>query len=121
MVEREIGAATMLDLLQTHPWLIVLFLIAAVVIACVAIVFVTDYNRRTHQAEIDAMLKRDMLARGLSAADIKTVLEASGDPEHARAACENGGVRLGLGKLQVEMGSFPQPPGSWKAPEASKG
>ena len=35
-------------------------LAALVIVACVAIVFITDYMRRSHQAEIDATLKNVM-------------------------------------------------------------
>ncbi|HEY2840896.1 MAG TPA: hypothetical protein VGJ26_17195, partial [Pirellulales bacterium] len=75
--------------------------------ACVAIVFITDYLRQSRQAEIDAALKQEMLARGMSAADIKTVLEARSDGEATRLAMasNNGAVRVGLGKFQVEVGS----------------
>ncbi len=63
----------MLQLFVEHPWLALCAMVSLVVVACVAIVFITDYLRRTHQAEIDAALKQDMLNRGMSAADIKTV------------------------------------------------
>ena len=67
-----------------NPWLVVIALAAGVIVACVAIVFITDYLRKSQQAEIDASLKHDMLNRGMSAADIKTVLEASTESEAMR-------------------------------------
>jgi hypothetical protein len=96
----------MLELLTAHPWLALCGMITIGVVACVAIVFITDYLRQGHQAEIDAALKQDMLARGMSAADIKTVLEARSDGEATRLAMagNNGAVRVGLGKFQVEVG-----------------
>jgi len=96
----------MLELLTAHPWLALCGMITLGVVACVAIVFITDYLRKGHQAEIDAALKQDMLARGMSAADIKTVLEASSNGEAARLAmaANSGAVRVGLGKFQVEVG-----------------
>ncbi|HEY4311431.1 MAG TPA: hypothetical protein VGN12_18425 [Pirellulales bacterium] len=95
----------MLELLMNNPWLIVCGLVAFVIVACTAIVFITDYLRRSHQAEIDAALKQEMLARGMTATDIKTVLEASADGEAARLALAgNHGVRVGLGSFQVEVG-----------------
>jgi hypothetical protein len=95
----------MQQLLMANPWLAVCALVAAVIVGCVAIVFVTDYLRRSHQAEIDAALKHDMLERGMSAADIKTVLEASADGEAARLAMAGDqSVRVGLGSFQVEVG-----------------
>ncbi len=92
----------MSELLMRHPWLLVCILAAGVAVGCTAIVFITDYLRKSHQAEIDAALKQDMLNRGLSAADIKTVLEATSDSETLRNY--NQPVRVGLGKFQVEVG-----------------
>jgi len=89
-----------------HPWLIVCLLTAIVVVACVAIVFITDYLRTSQQAEIDAALKHDMLNRGMSAAEIKAVLEANTNGEETRLALgANQGVRVGLGNFHVELGS----------------
>jgi hypothetical protein len=95
----------MLTLFVSNPWLVPCVLVAGVIVACTAIVFITDYLRTSHQAQIDASLKEDMLERGMSAADIKTVLEARTDGEAARLALSgNQGVRVGLGKFQVEVG-----------------
>ncbi|MBX9789909.1 MAG: hypothetical protein K2Y37_13410 [Pirellulales bacterium] len=94
--------------LLDNPWLTLAAIVAAVIVACVAIVFVTDYLRQTRQAEIDAALKRDMLSRGMSAADIKTILEATSDGEAARMALHQR-VSVGLGKFRVEVGT-PQHP-----------
>ena len=70
----------------------------------------TDYFRKSHQAEIDASLKQDMLNRGMSAADIKTVLEACADGEATRMMLSgNQGVRVGLGKFRVEVGDVNRP------------
>ncbi|MBI2826835.1 MAG: hypothetical protein HYX69_19345 [Planctomycetia bacterium] len=93
----------MLQLLANNPWLALCALVAGVIVACTAIVFIYDYLRQTRQADIDAALKHDMLNRGMSAADIKTVLEASTDGEAARMALHQQ-VRVGLGKFQVEVG-----------------
>ncbi len=95
----------MQQLLMANPWLAVCAMVAAVIVGCVAIVFITDYLRRSHQAEIDATLKHDMLERGMTAADIKTVLEASADGEAARLAMAGDqSVRVGLGSFKVEVG-----------------
>ncbi len=99
----------MSELLMNHPWLLVCVLVAGVILGCTAIVFITDYLRKSHTAEIDAALKQDMLNRGMSAADIKTVLEATSDGEILRNY--NQPVRVGLGKFQVEVGAG-QPPQS---------
>jgi hypothetical protein len=90
-----------------NPWLALAALGGAVAVIIVAIVFITDYLHKTHQAGIDAYLKQDMLNRGMSAEDIKTVLEATSDGEATRLTLAgNQGVRVGLGKLQVEVGEL---------------
>lgn len=94
----------MIELLNQEPWLLVIILIATVIISCVAIVSITSYLRQSQQAEIDASLKQDMLNRGMSAADIKTVLEASSDGEAIRLAQAHESVRVGLGKFHVQVG-----------------
>ena len=100
----------MLQLMIDNPWLVLCALIAGVIVACVAIVTITDHLRHSHQSEIDATLKQDMLSRGMSAADIKTVLEAASDGEATRMAlCGDQGVRVGLGKLQIEVGGVGKP------------
>ena len=97
---------SLMQMLSVNPWLVVCMLAAGVIVACVAIVFITDHLRKSHQAEIDAALKQDMLNRGMSAADIKIVLEASSENEAQRLAmCADQGVRVGLGKFQVEVGA----------------
>ncbi len=105
------------QLLTEQPWLVVLILISIVIIACTAIVFVTDYLRRTHQAEIDATLKREMIARGLPAAEIKTILESTGDIEQLRASQQI--VRLGNGL--IEVGPSQPAPKRWNSSEATPG
>jgi hypothetical protein len=88
-----------------NPWLVVCLLAAVVIVSCTAVVTITDYFRKSHQAEIDATLKQEMIHRGMSAADIKMVLEASADGEATRLALGgNQGVRVGLGKFQIEVG-----------------
>jgi hypothetical protein len=89
---------------NVNPWLVIAALVAVVSVACTAIVFFTDYLRNARQAEIDAALKHQMIERGMTAADIKTVLEASTESEAIRAYA-NQPVRVGLGKFQVEVGS----------------
>jgi len=94
------------QLLLDNPWLVVIMLGAIVTVACTAIVFVSEYLQKTHTAEIEAMLKQDMLNRGMSATDIKTVLEASSDGAALKSAFANQGVHLGLGKFKLEMGAI---------------
>ncbi len=94
----------MMQLLMDNPWLMVCMLAAGVIVGCTAIVFVSDYLTKARQSEIDAALKQDMLNRGMSAADIRTVLEATSDGEAARIRQANQAVRVGLGKFHVEVG-----------------
>ena len=67
----------MLELLQENPWLIVVCL--ALLIPILGIIFgtVTGYLTRVRKAEIEASLKMEMLQRGMSAAEIKMVVEAT--------------------------------------------
>lgn len=96
----------MLGILSLNPWLILCGMIALTIVLCVAIVFVSDYLRKSHQAEIDAALKQDMLSRGMSAEEIRTVLEASSDGAIERLMLEKtAGVRVGLGKFHIEVGN----------------
>jgi len=112
----------MLQLFVDNPWLMVCALASGVTVACVAIVFIVDHLRQSHQSEIDASLKHDMLNRGMSAADIKTVLEARSDGEATRMALSgNQGVRVGLGKFQVEVGSVNKPESATSAAPAAHG
>ena len=112
----------MLQPFADNPWLILCVLVAVVIVICVAIVTITDHLRTSHQAEIDASLKQDMLNRGMSAADIKTVLEARSDGEATRMALSgNQGVRVGLGKFQVEVGAVKEPASATTASPAANG
>jgi hypothetical protein len=108
----------MLQLFSDNPWLLVCILAAIVIVGCTAIALVTDYLRKSHQAEIDASLKHEMLSRGMSAADIKTVLESSAEGEYLRQCNQgNQAVRVGLGKFQVEVGAVHKPaPGPADSP-----
>jgi hypothetical protein len=67
----------MYELFSQHPWLLIVCL--ALLIPIFGIIFgtVTDYLKKTKLAELDASLKHEMLQRGMSAQDIKLVLEAS--------------------------------------------
>lgn len=66
----------MLGLLTENPWLIIVCL--ALLIPILGIIFgtVTGYLARVRKAEIDASLKMEMLQRGMSAEEIKMVIEA---------------------------------------------
>jgi hypothetical protein len=67
----------MLDLLRDNPWLVIVCM--ALLIPILGIVFgtVTSYLTAVRQAELDASLKQEMLQRGMSAAEIQMVIEAT--------------------------------------------
>ena len=75
----------MFDFLNQNPSLIIPIL--ALMIPIVAIVFhtVTSYLARVRQAELDANLKHAMLERGMSADEIRMVIEAS--PQRKGRSC----------------------------------
>ena len=63
-----------------------------------------------------------MLDRGMTAADIKTVLESRSDGEATRLALSGDqGVRVGLGKFQVEVGSVNKAATATPASPAAQG
>jgi hypothetical protein len=65
------------EFLNDNPWLIIPSL--ALLIPIIGIMFgtVTSYLLRARQAELDAALKQDMLQRGMTAEEIRIVIEAS--------------------------------------------
>jgi hypothetical protein len=67
----------MLELLRREPWLIVVVL--GLLIPIFGIVFgtITNYLGRVREAELEASLKQDMLQRGMSAEEIRMVIEAT--------------------------------------------
>ena len=63
---------------------------SAIVLICV-VPMISHYWYKLRRAEMDAALKQDMLQRGMSAEEIKTVLEAS---SHGEAkGCRRGTAR----------------------------
>jgi hypothetical protein len=67
----------MLELVRDNPWLIIVSL--ALLIPILGIIFgtTTSYLARVRQAELEASLKQEMLQRGMSAEEIKIVIEAT--------------------------------------------
>jgi hypothetical protein len=78
----------MLELLKDNPWLVVVCL--GLMIPILGIVFgtITSYLTRVRLAEVEAKLKQDMLERGMSAEDIRTVIEASAYRKRKRCTPE---------------------------------
>ena len=85
----------MLEIFSANPWLVAVAEIALVTLVCVVVGIVCiSFNvcrRKIRLAQFDFELKRDMLQRGLSAEDIRTVIEA-GRPavsDHDPSECSN--------------------------------
>ncbi len=75
----------MLEILKDNPWLIVVTLGLLVPILGVVFGTITSYLKAVKLAEIEAHLKQDMLQRGMSADDIKKVIEATSKRHGAEA------------------------------------
>ena len=67
----------MYEVLADNPWLIVIALGVLVPLSAIIFGTLTSYWQQVRVAEIEASLKHAMLERGMSAEEIKTVLEAS--------------------------------------------
>jgi hypothetical protein len=69
-----------LEIFSANPWLVAVAEIALVTLVCVCVGLVCiSFNvcrRKIRLAQFDFELKRDMLQRGMSAEDIRTVIEA---------------------------------------------
>ncbi len=71
----------MLDIFAENPWLIVVSLGLAIPILGIVFGTVTSYLACVRRLELEARLKQDMLQRGMSAEDIRTVIEATPQPK----------------------------------------
>ncbi len=70
----------MLEIFSSNPWLVAVAEVALVPLVCTMVgIVVISFNvcrRKIRVAQFDFELKRDMLQRGMSAEDIRTVIEA---------------------------------------------
>ena len=66
----------MLEIFSANPWLVAVAEVALVTLAAIVCISVCVCTRKIRLARFDFDLKRDMLQRGLSAEDIRTVIEA---------------------------------------------
>ena len=84
---RQKGTRTMLEIIRENPWLIIPCL--ALLIPILGIIFgsTTKAWSSVRRAEMDAALKQDMLQRGMSADEIRTVLEASSQGRSGKQRC----------------------------------
>jgi hypothetical protein len=67
----------MWELLQENPWLVIVSLGLLIPITGIVFGTITGYMTRVRQLELEASLKQEMLQRGMSAEDIKTVIEST--------------------------------------------
>ena len=74
----------MLEIFSANPWLVAVAEIALVPLVCVCVgivcISVCVCTRKIRLARFDFELKRDMLQRGLSAEEIRIVIEAGRQP-----------------------------------------
>jgi hypothetical protein len=67
------------EIISANPWLLALGLAILVPITGIVCGTVATYFQKVRKAELDASLKHAMLEKGMSAEEIRTVLEASSD------------------------------------------
>jgi hypothetical protein len=67
----------MVEILKEDPWLIIPGLALLIPIFGVIFGTITNYLTTVRKAELEASLKHEMLQRGMSAEEIKTVIEAT--------------------------------------------
>ena len=81
----------MLELFSANPWLVAVALVALVSLVCVCVgivcISVNVCRRKIRLARFDFELKRDMLQRGFSAEEIRTVIEAGRHAVPSAEAC----------------------------------
>jgi hypothetical protein len=65
-----------LDIFSANPWLVAVAEVAVVPLVGVVVISFNVCRRKIRLARFDFELKRDMLQRGMSAEDIRTVIEA---------------------------------------------
>lgn len=66
-----------MELISREPWLLVVMMALSIPIVAVILGTVTQYLTAVRRAELDARLKHEMLQSGMSAEEIRLVIEAS--------------------------------------------
>jgi hypothetical protein len=66
----------LLEIFSANPWLVAIAEIAFVPLVGIVCISFNVCRRKIRLAQFDFELKRDMLQRGMSAEDIRTVIEA---------------------------------------------
>ena len=77
----------MLDIFSANPWLVAVAVVALVPLVGIVCISVCVCTRKIRLARLDFELKRDMLQRGLSAEEIRTVIEAGRRAAPVPEAC----------------------------------
>jgi hypothetical protein len=81
----------MLEIFSKNPWLVAVAEVAFVPLVGVVVgIVVISFNvcrRKIRVAQLEFELKREMLQRGMSAEEIRTVIEAGCQPTRAPEAC----------------------------------
>lgn len=67
----------MVEIFKEDPWLLIPCLALLIPIFGVIFGTITNYLSSVRKAELEASLKHEMLQRGMSAEEIKTVIEAT--------------------------------------------
>ena len=78
----------MLEIFSENPWLVAVAEIALVPLVGIVCISVNVCRRKICLARFDFELKRDMLHRGLSAEEIRTVIEAGRQAVPNRSRCQ---------------------------------
>ena len=99
----------MFDIFVANPWLVAVAMIAVVPLAGILCISLCVFTRKVRLARYDFELKRDMLQRGMSAEEIRTVIEAGrrAAPEARRAWWPG---RSADGSRAVPRAGTPNPP-----------
>ena len=81
----------MLEIFSANPWLVAVALVSLVPLVCVCVgivcISVNVCRRKIRLAWFDFELKRDMLQRGMSAEEIRIVIEAGRRTMPVSEAC----------------------------------
>jgi hypothetical protein len=86
---------TVLEIFSANPWLVAVAMVALVALVCVCVgmvcISVNVCRRKIRLAWFEFELKRDMLQRGFSAEEIRTVIEAGRPavPNSTAMACRD--------------------------------
>lgn len=80
----------MFELFRENPWLLIVALGLLIPILGVIFGTTTNYLTRVRQAELETSLKHEMLQRGMSAEEIKMVIEATPRRKGKRGTYEPG-------------------------------